>query len=115
MLTVVTGPPCSGKTTYVSQHSKSNDVVIDYDSLAQALGSSDPHIHAPHIQRIALAAWSAAVTRALASQDCDVWIIDSFPTVARQDAYARSQARHVRCAADPDELQRRATNRALSP
>ena len=41
---VVTGPPCSGKTHHVQEHRNPGDVVIDFDTLAHALGY--PHEHA---------------------------------------------------------------------
>jgi predicted kinase len=31
MLTVVTGPPCAGKTTYVRNNAKPGDIIIDFD------------------------------------------------------------------------------------
>jgi len=34
---VVFGPPCAGKTTYVKEQVKENDLVYDYDSLQRAL------------------------------------------------------------------------------
>ncbi|QUT07933.1 HNH endonuclease [Sphingobium phenoxybenzoativorans] len=35
--TIVAGPPCSGKTTYVSKHSRPGDTVIDLDSIMMKL------------------------------------------------------------------------------
>lgn len=43
-LTVVTGPPCAGKTTHITEHREPADVVIDLDHLAVALGSPHPHV-----------------------------------------------------------------------
>ena len=43
MITIVLGPPCGGKSTYVAEQAQSGDVVVDYDALAQALGSPTPH------------------------------------------------------------------------
>lgn len=34
-LTIVCGPPCSGKTTYVEQHAGAKDLVIDFDTIAR--------------------------------------------------------------------------------
>lgn len=42
-LTVVCGPPASGKTHYVAQHRKPNDIVIDVDSIAHELLSTTGH------------------------------------------------------------------------
>ncbi len=40
MIIVVTGPPCSGKSTYVRQKMKEGDLVIDMDYIA---GAIEPH------------------------------------------------------------------------
>lgn len=44
---LVEGPPCAGKSTYVDEHKKSGDLVVDYDILAGAMGVSrqDEHLH----------------------------------------------------------------------
>ena len=33
--TVVTGPPCSGKTTYILNHMAEGDIMVDFDRIAQ--------------------------------------------------------------------------------
>ena len=50
---LVTGAPCSGKTTKAQQLSGPNDIIIDADLLAQALGSRDGHDHPGHIKALA--------------------------------------------------------------
>lgn len=107
MITVITGPPCAGKTTYMSEHAKPDDVVIDYDTLAQSLGSEHAHGHSAWVSEVAAAAWSAAVRRAVVFRDCDVWIIDSCPTPARARSYEAAGAVHVDCNPGDAELQRR--------
>ena len=44
-ITLIYGPPSAGKTTYVNKHRKPGEMVIDYDTIAQALGSPDTHGH----------------------------------------------------------------------
>ncbi len=44
--TIVIGPPCAGKTTYVREHMQPGDAVIDFDVIAQELGSPVEHDHA---------------------------------------------------------------------
>ena len=39
---IVTGPPAAGKTTWVNEQAKPGDIVIDYDTLAQALAPGIP-------------------------------------------------------------------------
>lgn len=36
-VTLVAGPPCAGKSSYVREHALSSDLVVDYDALAAAL------------------------------------------------------------------------------
>lgn len=109
MITVVTGPPCSGKTTYVRDHARPGDIVIDYDAIAQALGAPDGHDHDPRLSEITAAAWSAAVARLVTGYPASTaWIIDSRPTTDRQFRYRRARAKIISLAAPADELHRRA-------
>lgn len=109
MLTVITGPPCSGKTTYARQHAVPGDVVIDFDDLAQALGSTSTHDHDPLLREITAGAWAAAVNRAVRNHHrLRVWVIDSNPLPARRKEYDQAGARYVELAAEPAELHRRA-------
>lgn len=78
MLTVITGAPCSGKSTYLGQHARPDDIVIDFDAIAQ----------------------HQAGRRA--------WVIDTSPTPNRRRQYEAAGARTVTCTADPAELHRRA-------
>ncbi|WP_417585107.1 HNH endonuclease [Pelagibacterium sp.] len=39
-LTIVCGPPCAGKTTYVEQNAKPGDITIDLDALARKIDPS---------------------------------------------------------------------------
>ena len=77
--TLVTGPPCSGKTTYVHTHSTPGDVVIDYDALAVALGSPDTHRHPDHIRAVTTDVWAAAIAAAHRHAP-NLWLIRTFPT-----------------------------------
>lgn len=43
-LIVITGPPCSGKSTYAREHASPGDIIIDLDAIAHALGYPHPHI-----------------------------------------------------------------------
>jgi predicted kinase len=109
MLTVVTGPPCSGKSTYVREHAKPGDITIDFDVLAQALGSSVPHDHGEAIRMVTADMRRAAITSAIQQhhRGHTVWIVDVNPEL-RMDAYRKAGARMVTMAADLEELHRRA-------
>lgn len=109
MITVVTGPPCSGKTTYVRDHARPGDIIVDFDALAVALGSTDPHDHDPRLREITAAAWAAAIDRlTIGYPGARAWIVDSRPTRMRQFAYQRARAKIVKLSAAADELHRRA-------
>lgn len=78
MITVVCGPPCAGKSTYVREHAAAGDVIVDLDLIAVALGGS-PFEHAPGLWEVAQVARSAAVDRVLRGVDVDAWIIHTQP------------------------------------
>lgn len=44
-VTIVAGPPCAGKTRYVTEHVQPGDQIICIDTLAQEAGSDRPHNH----------------------------------------------------------------------
>jgi hypothetical protein len=110
MLTVITGPHCSGKSTYARQHAVPGDIVIDFDLIAQALGSPVTHGHDPQFRKVAMDARDGAITGAIAlhRQGTRVWIIHGRPTAAAEAYYARQGGRLVRLSAGRDELHRRA-------
>lgn len=108
-LTVITGPPCAGKTTYARQHALPGDITVDFDAIAQALGSPVSHGHDSHLAEVAAAAWSAAIREALRRLGRHrTWIIDSKPSPWRCGEYDRAGARYVRLTAAAAELHRRA-------
>lgn len=97
-LTVVTGPPCSGKTSWVDLHAGLGDVVIDLDRIAHALTapSADVRDHAPTVYRVAQRARWAALTEALRYVDaCDVYVIHTQPKPQALAKYEAHQARII--------------------
>ena len=89
-LTVVTGPPCSGKSTHVMENATPGALIIDLDRIALALTTPDvvSHHHSPTVGAIARTVRNAALDPAIAQSDAhEVWIIDSSPT-------PRSLSRH---------------------
>lgn len=75
MITVVMGPACSGKSTWVRQQKADGDVVMDFDVLAQALGSSSAHDASGAVLAVTWAARAAVVAKVLEGIDADAWII----------------------------------------
>lgn len=97
-LIIVTGPPAAGKSTWVVEHARPGDIVIDYDRLAQALtvDGSDTHGHPRHLRNVTSRARSAAIREALNHTDtCDVYVIHSLPSADALARYAEHNARIV--------------------
>lgn len=99
MLHVVSGPPASGKTTFVASHAQPGDVRIDLDEIANHLAglSEGNHDHSASVIAIARAARNAAIDKALDHcSNVNVWLIDSKPTDANRARYAAVAAQfHV--------------------
>lgn len=97
-LTVVIGPPAAGKSTWVRDHAKAGDVIVDFDLLALAMAGpgADPHDHPPHLMAVARAARTAAIEAALKQRHrTDVYVIHSNPSAERMGEYHRAGARVV--------------------
>jgi dephospho-CoA kinase len=101
MITIVTGPPCSGKSTYIREHAKAGDIVIDMDRLALALTAEDtkPFEYSDKVRKIARAARGAAVREALAIAQGErylgVYIIHTDPSADQRMMYRAANARVV--------------------
>lgn len=96
MTTVVTGPPGSGKTAYVTSMRRPGDLVWDFDAIAQTLAQSPTHPRLPHVTscvfalRHAFLRWIAA-----ASPHTIAYVIVTDPTEACRLAEAIHGARLV--------------------
>lgn len=110
MLTVVTGAPCSGKSTFVREHAKPGDLVVDFDALARALGSPVAHEHSPWACQVAATAWAEVVRLVMRRHDGErCWVVDSLPTPQRRWDYGLAGAELVTMrVADPAVLHQRA-------
>lgn len=101
-LTVVTGPPCAGKTTYVADHRGLGDLVLDIDQLAHALGYPAAHIDwsAPadeHPARAAARLARIAVMNAVQSGEIPgrIWLIETRLHRISRKIYERDGAEFV--------------------
>jgi hypothetical protein len=81
-VTLVSGPPCSGKSTFVAERKRPGDVVVDYDALAVALGSPDSHDHPDELRVFVLTARDAVVAELSSRPGCRVWVIKGQPSQA---------------------------------
>ena len=78
---LVVGPPGAGKTSHVRTHRRPGDLVVDYDALAEALGSDVTHDHGQGMHGVVSAARNAVLS-ALRGGRADVrraWIISANP------------------------------------
>ena len=90
-ITLVTGPPCVGKSTHVQANAQPGDIVIDLDAIALALSAPGVghHDYDDTTRAVAIAARQAAIDAALAT-DRHVWIISAIPS-AKQLAYYQAK------------------------
>ena len=79
MITVVAGPPCAGKSTYVRERARPGDVIVDLDVLAVALGGA-PFEHQLGVWEVAQAARRAAIDVVLGRLGVDAWIVHTQPS-----------------------------------
>lgn len=114
-ITVVTGPPCSGKTTYVREHASPGDVVVDLDALAQALGSPDPHNHPPAVLHLAQLARGYLIRAVMGYKASPVWIIDTMITPEHLARYVQAGATIVSLDVDREVLHQRARDQGRPP
>ena len=113
-LTVVTGPPCVGKSWHVRHHARPGDVVIDLDRIALALTTEGTghHDYPDHVRLLARKARYAALRHALPlSRQHDVWVIDADPSPESLRWYRQHQANIVTLSETPEVLARRLLDR----
>lgn len=101
MIHVVIGPPCAGKTTYVREHAKAGDVIVDYDALAQALGEKEKHGAEGAIADAAYKARNAVINYLL-QNEAEGWIIHSDPSEWQIKRYEAAEADVIRLDADEE-------------
>jgi predicted kinase len=115
MLTVVTGPPCSGKSTYVRDRAQHGDVVIDLDHIAAALTPTDDvHDYPAHIRAIARRVRRTAIEAAFLwhQQGGVVWVVDTAPSQQARAWYRRNRATLVPLAVTQGEIEARLAERS---
>jgi 5-methylcytosine-specific restriction protein A len=91
-VTLVCGPPCSGKSTWVEQRARPGDLVVDADVIAVELGSPRTHNHRkPYSEQAeAQVLETLAAIEAGEYDDVDVWVIRSVPSVEHRAELALS-------------------------
>lgn len=99
MIHVVLGPPCSGKSTYVREHKKDGDIVVDFDRLAEALGNDEKHAAPSPIKEVTFIARGAAIY-AICKRDYEAWIIHTKPTEFQRKLYDEAGAEYIEMETD---------------
>lgn len=94
MIHVVLGPPCSGKSTYVREHKKDGDIVVDFDRLAEALGNDEKHAAPSPIKEVAFIARGAVIYE-ICKKDYEAWIIHTKPTEFQRKLYDEAGAEYI--------------------
>jgi hypothetical protein len=101
LITVVTGPPCGGKSTYIRERAAGDDIVVDMDRLALALSVEgvQPFEYGLRVREVARAARYGAVKKALAVAQGErylgLWIIDTDPSNDMRSLYRANGAHFV--------------------
>ena len=119
MLTVVTGPPCGGKSTFVAENCKPGDIIIDMDRLALALSpeGTKPFEYGEATRLVARQARKAAVNAALGvaqgQRRMGVWVIHTDPSNDERSVYRFAGARFVEMNPGRLECLRRLKSRPL--
>ena len=90
---VVIGPPAAGKSTFVREHAAPDDIIIDFDLLANALSNrhADNHKHSTTVKTVTKAARAAAVEKAC-SIGVATWMIHSSPAPSTLKRYEQAGA-----------------------
>lgn len=114
-LTVITGQPASGKTTYVKANARRGDIIIDFDLIAAAMTANPAteHDYPPHVRACAAAAWRPARDQAITlSTRHTVWLIHAAPSPQQERWYRARGAAIVHLKIDRATQEHRIATRA---
>ena len=115
-VTLVCGPPCAGKTTYVRRHARPGDLVLDADMIAQQLGSPRQWMHALEFATEAQDVMARGMAHIARMDSGTAWVIRGAPDPAERMRLARTLRADRVLVLLPDrrELHRRAQARPHS-
>lgn len=102
MISVITGAPGAGKSTYADLNSKPGDVIIDLDKIATALWkptTDESHSYPDHVRMIARYARNSAVNAAIqisqVTPNIHVWVIHAAPSREMRAKYRAAGAQFI--------------------
>lgn len=109
-VTLITGPPCSGKSTLARKLAQPGDVVLDLDTIAQQLGSPTRWRHDQTTVQAAEECMTHALRRLARTEHVTAYVIRCLPDPRRRARLARAiRADTVHVLAPPiDEVLARA-------
>jgi 5-methylcytosine-specific restriction protein A len=88
-VTIICGPPCSGKSTWVRERAAPGDVVVDFDLIAHRLGSRTRYDHSDDIKARVNAEIERTLDDIVESDDVTAWVIRTMPDGADRAALAK--------------------------
>jgi hypothetical protein len=103
VIQIITGPPCGGKSTYITDRAKPGDIIVDMDVIALALTApgTKPHTFSDKVRQVAERARAAAVSEALivaqGERYQNVYIIHTDPTPDQRAMYRAAGGRIIEC------------------
>lgn len=78
MIHVIHGAPCSGKSTYIREHAKAGDLIVDLDEITKAIGVPDHDYSKTAKPDTLYRIREALIADAVACRDeFDSWIVDT--------------------------------------
>lgn len=87
-LTIVFGPPCAGKSTYVNKHSKASDIVIDLDDIVEKMTGERWPTNTKHLPK-AIAKRNKIIRSLSSKTDGRAWLILTGPSVRERSWWKR--------------------------
>lgn len=104
-VTLVAGPPCAGKNTYIAERAQRGDLIIDSDTLYRALSGINSRDRPENLRPFVWSAYWAVVaeTRRI-SVGANVWVILAAANRRRRQEFRRMNDAHVVVLETPAEL-----------
>lgn len=107
MRTLVAGPPCGGKSTYVAEHASPGQTVVDFDAIVEELGY-ERYLAPHHAQAKAYELWLQRADRA-------EWLVWTAPKRWQRGRYRGKGGRSIVVLATEQECLRRAAESRPEP